>query len=54
MEISPVEAKKDYLFVHVLSATDSGIEQVPSAKVNFAKNKIQVSVSDHSFDFDVP
>ena len=54
MEISPMEAKKDYLFIHVLSATDSGVERVPSTKVNVTKNKVQVSVSDYSFDFDVP
>jgi len=54
MEISPMEAKKDYLFAHVLSATDSGVERVPSAKVDVMKNKVRVSISERSFDFDVP
>lgn len=55
MEISPVEAKKDYLFVHVLNATDAGVERVPSAKANVEQNKVTVSLgSGETFGFDVP
>ena len=54
MEITPAEAKKDYLFVHVLTATDAGVETVTLAKVNVSGNKVRVFVeAEHSFDFDI-
>jgi heparin/heparan-sulfate lyase len=55
LEISPAVAAKDYLFVHVLHATDAGIASVPLAKVNISGGTIRVSVnSQHSFDFEMP
>ena len=54
MEISPVIAKSDYLFVHVLQATEAGIKQVPLAKVNTSGKKVQVSLeSKRTFDFEI-
>ena len=55
MEITPAEAKNDYLFVHVLTATDAGVAQISPANVRVAKNKIRVIVdAENSFDFEVP
>ena len=52
MEITPSVGQKDYLFVHVLQATDAGVTQVPLAKVNVSGNKVSVTVdSKHTFDF---
>ena len=52
MEITPIVAQKDYLFVHVLQATDAGVTQVPLAKVNVKGNKISVTLdSGKTFDF---
>jgi hypothetical protein len=44
MEISPAEAKTDYLFVHVLRATDAGVEMVPLAEVDVSENQVRVSI----------
>jgi len=55
MEISPTVTKKDYLFVHVLQATNAGIKKVPLAKVIVSGKNIQVRLdSGRSFDFDLP
>ena len=53
MEISPTEVKKDHLFVHVLRATEAGVEQVPLAKAVVSENKIRVELdAEHSLEFD--
>jgi len=52
IEISPSTTVNDYLFVHVLNATDAAVEHVPLAKVTVSESIIRVSVdSEHSFDF---
>jgi len=53
MEITPAEAKRDYLFVHVLQATDAGVGTVQLAKANISENKVRVFVdSERSFEFE--
>ncbi|MCL2624315.1 MAG: heparinase II/III-family protein [Planctomycetaceae bacterium] len=54
MEISPTDAKKDHLFVHVLSVTEDGVHQVPLAKASHLEHKIKVELdAEHSFEFDI-
>ena len=54
MEISPVEAKREYVFVHVLHATGADTAVVPLAKVNVSQGQVKVSVDEkRMFDFDV-
>jgi hypothetical protein len=54
MEISSVEAKKDYLFVHVLNATEAGVAQVPLATVNGSEKTVQVSLGlGQTFKFEI-
>jgi hypothetical protein len=56
IEISPVEAKKEHIFVHVFQAGGTfGLEQTPLAKVNVSDGKIRVSLNvGQSFDFEIP
>ena len=52
MEISPAEAKRDYLFVHVLTATDAGLATVPLAKASVSGSKATVTLgAGKAFDF---
>jgi len=54
IEISPVEAKKDYVFVHVLHAADADVEQVPLAQVNVTDDRIRVLFdAERAFEFKV-
>jgi len=46
MEVSPSEAQTDYLFVHVLTATDTQTENVPLAKADVSGNTIRVTLGD--------
>ena len=53
MEITPAEDKTDYLFVHVLTATDAGATMVPLAKVEVSGNKLRVCVdAEREFEFE--
>ena len=44
MEISPAEAKRDYVFVHVLTATPADTTAAPSAKAKVEGNAVWVTV----------
>ena len=52
IEISPVEAKREHVFVHVLHATDDGVVDVPLAQVNVTQDRLRVSLDgEWTFDF---
>ncbi|MCL2646925.1 MAG: heparinase II/III family protein [Phycisphaerales bacterium] len=44
IEISPVKAAKEDVFLHVLTATDAGVENVPEAKAEVKKGKVVVTI----------
>ena len=54
VEITPTDAKTDYTFVNVLTATDAKTKTVPDAKAEFSDGKLRVIIdSDRAFEFDI-
>ena len=52
IEISSAEARRDHLFIHVLTATDAGVSTVPLAKADISGNKAKVTLGDgKAFEF---
>jgi len=51
IEISPAKAAKEDVFLHVLTATDAGVESVPEAKAEVKKRKIVVTIGKTKITF---
>jgi len=52
VEVSPSRAAREDCFLHVLTATDSGVEDVPAAVVEETKKEVRVRIGDTSVTFE--